>query len=629
MAKYVSPLQSFIDTTFFKEFSDIKLNVAQLNIDSIPLYAKIDETSGLQTSDRSHLFLSKQCFSKENWANDGDMISLKGDIYNFNVLEQFKKLDKIKFLEERSNELYEKGIKDINTCVGFSIISFADLKKYQFYYWVCFPSFTVPKWEVQLKQDNVEVMNCDNIKEWFASNSEQWVGVIDNNGLIESYTAESSQDTKIICLRDLSNMEKIPSTFTKNFLSIYKTHNPTSKSVTVYYIRPDNKSFGQELTFSENLSNLDTPLRASGWERNPKGKLAPRLMDLSSLIDPLVIAEQSVDLNLKLMKWRVSPDINLDIIKETKVLILGTGTLGCYVSRSLLAWGVRNITLVDNSTVSYSNPVRQPLFNFEDSGKPKAETAANALKKIFPMVNANGVMLNIPMIGHSILNEEKEKEDYEKLIQLIREHDTIFLLMDSRETRWLPTVLGNVYNKIVINAALGFDSYLVMRHGSYFGQAKERLGCYFCQDVVVPTDSLTDKTLDQMCTVTRPGIAMLAAAQAVELLVSILQSDKGADVSATDETILGEVPHQIRGFLHNFNTMKIVTPAYEYCSACSGRIVEACKENKWEFVRRSVQDSDYIEDLSGLKKVKEDIDKLGEEVDNWILDESDIEEELS
>lgn len=50
---------------------------------------------------------------------------------------------------------------------------------------------------------------------------------------------------------------------------------------------------------------------------------------------------------------------------------------------------MRNITFVDSAKVSYSNPVRQPLFDFEDcldGGKPKAQCAADRLKKIFPGV---------------------------------------------------------------------------------------------------------------------------------------------------------------------------------------------------------------------------------------------------
>lgn len=48
------------------------------------------------------------------------------------------------------------------------------------------------------------------------------------------------------------------------------------------------------------------------------------------------LANQAVDLNLKLMRWRVMPDIQLEKIAATKCLLLGAGTLGCYVGRVLL-----------------------------------------------------------------------------------------------------------------------------------------------------------------------------------------------------------------------------------------------------------------------------------------------------
>jgi len=52
-------------------------------------------------------------------------------------------------------------------------------------------------------------------------------------------------------------------------------------------------------------------------------------------------------------------------------------------------WGVRKISFVDSARVSFSNPVRQPLFEFEDclnGGKPKAACAAERLMKIFPNI---------------------------------------------------------------------------------------------------------------------------------------------------------------------------------------------------------------------------------------------------
>lgn len=87
----------------------------------------------------------------------------------------------------------------------------------------------------------------------------------------------------------------------------------------------------------------------------------------------------------------------------------GSGTLGCAVARTLLGWGVRHITLLDSARVSYSNPVRQSLYEFEDcrgNGVPKAAAAAERLRAVFPKVRAEGVQLNIPMPGHPLADIE-------------------------------------------------------------------------------------------------------------------------------------------------------------------------------------------------------------------------------
>lgn len=54
------------------------------------------------------------------------------------------------------------------------------------------------------------------------------------------------------------------------------------------------------------------------------------------------------------------------------------------------------------------------------------------------------------MPGHPISPSARDqtKKDLEQLEALIEEHDVVYLLMDSRESRWLPTVIGAAKGKV-------------------------------------------------------------------------------------------------------------------------------------------------------------------------------------
>ncbi len=415
-----------------------------------------------------------------------------------------------------------------------------------------------------------------------------------------------------------------------------------------------------------------------GWERDERNVIAPRQIDLSGLLNPTKIMENSVDLNLKLMRWRMLPGLDVNVLHSTKALLVGSGTLGCNVARALLGWGFTHMTFVDSGKVSYSNPVRQTLFEFEDcvQGRYKAEAAAERVRKIYPGATTASAVLTVPMPGHALSSKEQlaqATKDANELARLVASHDVIFLLTDSRESRWYPTLLAQYYNKVCINAALGFDSYLVMRHGSRAGHARVVIGagttagdsiatgtgtatatsdgsigdacsvdlekqahlsCYFCADVTAPGNSRRDQTLDQQCTVTRPGLSFVASALAVEMLVAILHNKNGygapaflndntaADQSSAskrkdaetksiststststsssssssssasspkveEDTVsggLGALPHQIRGGFSTFAQTLMVGAQFKCCPACSSAVLLEYKKRGMNFV---------------------------------------------
>ncbi|TVY51691.1 Ubiquitin-like modifier-activating enzyme atg7 [Lachnellula cervina] len=680
MALKFAPFGSEIELPFYTALSQSKIDHDKLD-DSTRTVLGLYEPRSTAPEDSCRMRVLGNALNSDDVPPNH--IRAEGKIKNLNTIEDFKNINKPAILETAARQIWDAindgTIYSIPSLLSsFSILSFANLKKYTFTYWFAFPAIhSEPIWKQVEEQppqlegkETTELVDevgtwkygTDNREHGFflakrvrrTSFSERpttpgtpksllgYKWVVGSLRQFESgFFDRTEPQDRFVCFVDPSTYPDNPGWMLRNLLVLVRRRFKLNKVQILSYRdvhsrRHEARSriFLLETQPVKNPTN-DLP-KITGWERNSIGKLSARVTSLTQYMDPTQLADQAVDLNLKLMKWRIAPDLNLDKIKETKCLLLGAGTLGSYVSRALMAWGVRKITFIDNANVSFSNPVRQPLFDHKDcleGGAKKAYRAAEALQEIYPNVDSTGHVMSVPMLGHPIQDEANVRLDFETLQSLVDSHDVIFLLMDTRESRWLPTVMGKSAGKIVMNAALGFDTYVVMRHGVTTKDGGEAaLGCYFCNDVVAPADSVKDQTLDQQCTVTRPGVAAMASNLLVEVLVSLLQHPLGAEAPAPVASVnqathsidyerdppehpLGIVPHQIRGFLSTFQNKIISGKSYDCCSACSPKIVNEYKRNGWEFVKRALTEPAYVTELSGLAEVHRAAEAAAENMD--------------
>jgi ubiquitin-like modifier-activating enzyme ATG7 len=153
--------------------------------------------------------------------------------------------------------------------------------------------------------------------------------------------------------------------------------------------------------------------------------------------------------------------------------------------------------------------------------------------------------------------------------------------------------------------------------------------------MIMINQSQKDLTLDQQCTVTRPGVAPIASALLVELLTSLLQHPLGVHAPAPANSgpsthyqrdppnhALGLVPHQIRGFLAEFNNIIIKGQSYPCCSACSKPILDAYRSDGWDFLKRALEDKEYVSELSGLAEVQRQAQAIENDLD-WEEEEEE------
>lgn len=92
-------------------------------------------------------------------------VGASGSLKNFNTIEDFKSADKSALFNQISDQVREQtpssyqanflkiweGItkKDTSLLNHFFLITYADLKKYKYYYWFAFPAFvSKPAWEI-------------------------------------------------------------------------------------------------------------------------------------------------------------------------------------------------------------------------------------------------------------------------------------------------------------------------------------------------------------------------------------------------------------------------------------------------------------------------------------------------
>ena len=135
-------------------------------------------------------------------------------------------------------------------------------------------------------------------------------------------------------------------------------------------------------------------------------------------------------------------------LKAARVLTIGAGGLGSPLLQYLAAAGVGTIGIVDDDLVSLSNLQRQIVHGTSDIGRPKVDSAAEALRRINPHVHIETIRLRL---------------DETNVRALVAAYDVIADGSDNFATRYIVSDACYYESKPLVTAAIGeYDGSLTV-----------------------------------------------------------------------------------------------------------------------------------------------------------------------
>lgn len=127
-------------------------------------------------------------------------------------------------------------------------------------------------------------------------------------------------------------------------------------------------------------------------------------------------------------------------LKNSSVLVIGAGGLGCPVLQYLTAAGIGNIGLVDFDLVNETNLPRQILYRADDIGKLKTIISKIRLNELNNHVSVR--ILNIKLGKENVL---KIVRDYDIIVDATDNYESRYILNDACLIAGKPMVHGAIY----------------------------------------------------------------------------------------------------------------------------------------------------------------------------------------